>query len=244
MPARVLLQDFTGVPAVVDLAAMRDAMADLGGDPGAHQPAGARRPGDRPLGPGRPLPHGRRLRLQRGPRVRAQRRALPAAALGADGVPRPARRAARHGHRPPGQPRVPRARSWSTARDDGRPGRLPRHARGHRLAHDDGQRPRRAGLRRGRHRGGGRAARPAALPAHAPRRRACDSTASCRAARPPRTWCWWSARCCAGTASWARSWSSPATGWPRWRWPTGPPSPTCRPSTARRPRSSPSTTRR
>jgi aconitate hydratase len=32
-PARVLLQDFTGVPAVVDLAAMRDAMRDLGGDP-------------------------------------------------------------------------------------------------------------------------------------------------------------------------------------------------------------------
>jgi len=32
-PARVLLQDFTGVPCVVDLAAMRDAMADLGGDP-------------------------------------------------------------------------------------------------------------------------------------------------------------------------------------------------------------------
>ena len=31
-PSRVLLQDFTGVPAVVDLAAMRDAMADLGGD--------------------------------------------------------------------------------------------------------------------------------------------------------------------------------------------------------------------
>jgi len=33
MPARVLLQDFTGVPAIVDLAAMRDAMADIGGDP-------------------------------------------------------------------------------------------------------------------------------------------------------------------------------------------------------------------
>jgi aconitase A len=33
MPARVLLQDFTGVPAVVDLAAMRDAMLSLGGDP-------------------------------------------------------------------------------------------------------------------------------------------------------------------------------------------------------------------
>jgi len=33
MPARVLLQDFTGVPAVVDLAAMRDAMQAMGGDP-------------------------------------------------------------------------------------------------------------------------------------------------------------------------------------------------------------------
>src|SRR5947199_4307558 len=32
-PARVLMQDFTGVPAVVDLAAMRDAMSDMGGDP-------------------------------------------------------------------------------------------------------------------------------------------------------------------------------------------------------------------
>jgi aconitate hydratase len=32
-PARVLMQDFTGVPAVVDLAAMRQAMADMGGDP-------------------------------------------------------------------------------------------------------------------------------------------------------------------------------------------------------------------
>src|SRR5947209_7276423 len=30
-PARVVMQDFTGVPAIVDLAAMRDAMGDLGG---------------------------------------------------------------------------------------------------------------------------------------------------------------------------------------------------------------------
>ena len=37
-PARVLLQDFTGVPAVVDLAAMRDAMAELGGDPSQINP--------------------------------------------------------------------------------------------------------------------------------------------------------------------------------------------------------------
>jgi aconitate hydratase len=38
MPARVLLQDFTGVPAVVDLAAMRDAMGKLGGDPKKIEP--------------------------------------------------------------------------------------------------------------------------------------------------------------------------------------------------------------
>ena len=37
-PARVLLQDFTGVPVVVDLAAMRDAMAKLGGDPSRINP--------------------------------------------------------------------------------------------------------------------------------------------------------------------------------------------------------------
>jgi aconitate hydratase len=37
-PARVLMQDFTGVPAVVDLAAMRDAMEELGGDPKAINP--------------------------------------------------------------------------------------------------------------------------------------------------------------------------------------------------------------
>jgi aconitate hydratase len=37
-PARVLLQDFTGVPAIVDLAAMRNAMADLGGDPAKINP--------------------------------------------------------------------------------------------------------------------------------------------------------------------------------------------------------------
>jgi aconitate hydratase len=38
MPARVILQDFTGVPAMVDLAAMRDAMAGLGGEPSRVNP--------------------------------------------------------------------------------------------------------------------------------------------------------------------------------------------------------------
>src|SRR5262245_44256797 len=39
MPGRVVLQDFTGVPCVVDLAAMRDAMTRLGGDPNLINPA-------------------------------------------------------------------------------------------------------------------------------------------------------------------------------------------------------------
>ncbi len=38
MPSRVVLQDFTGVPAVVDLAAMRDGIAELGGDPAKIEP--------------------------------------------------------------------------------------------------------------------------------------------------------------------------------------------------------------
>ena len=55
MPARVLLQDFTGVPAVVDLAAMRDALVAMGGDPKVHQPAAAGGSGHRPLGASRRL---------------------------------------------------------------------------------------------------------------------------------------------------------------------------------------------
>jgi aconitate hydratase len=38
MPARVLMQDFTGVPAVVDLAAIRSAVDRAGGDPGSVNP--------------------------------------------------------------------------------------------------------------------------------------------------------------------------------------------------------------
>src|SRR3712207_836434 len=37
-PARVIMQDFTGVPCVVDLATMREAMAELGGDPAKINP--------------------------------------------------------------------------------------------------------------------------------------------------------------------------------------------------------------
>ena len=58
-PARVLLQDFTGVPAVVDLAAMRDAMAAMGGRLVEDQPAAAGRAGHRPLRAGRRVRHAR-----------------------------------------------------------------------------------------------------------------------------------------------------------------------------------------
>ena len=45
MPARVLLQDFTGVPVFVDLAVMREAAADLGGDPRRINPLDSSRSG-------------------------------------------------------------------------------------------------------------------------------------------------------------------------------------------------------
>ncbi len=52
-PARVLMQDFTGVPAVVDLAAMRDAMRNAGRRSEEDQSAGAGRSRHRPFGDGR-----------------------------------------------------------------------------------------------------------------------------------------------------------------------------------------------
>ena len=159
-PSRVIHQDFTGVPAIVDLAAMRNAMQDLGGDPGRDQPGDPRRAGDRPLGAGRRVRHAPRLRPQRRARVRAQPRALRVPALGPGVARRPEGRPARHRHRPPGQPRVPGARG-RVARRAGVPG----HARRHRLAHDDGQRPRRARLGRRRDRGRGGDARRGAVDA-------------------------------------------------------------------------------
>ena len=106
-PERVLMQDFTGVPGVVDLAAMRDALARLGGDATQVNPLVpvelvidhsviVERSGDA-VG----------LRPQRLHRVLAQHGALPAAALGPGRVPRLPARPPRHGHLPPGEPRVP-----------------------------------------------------------------------------------------------------------------------------------------
>ncbi len=74
MPARVLLQDFTGVPAVVDLAAMRDAIVQMGGDPKRVNPL---------LPAELVIDH---VPSQRRPRVPTQPRALCVAALGAEDV--------------------------------------------------------------------------------------------------------------------------------------------------------------
>ena len=96
--------------------------------------------------------------------------------------------------------------------DDATGDGLPRHARRHRLAHDDDQRPRRARLGRRRHRGRGRDARPADVDADPAGRRLQARTASCPRARPRPTSCSPSPRCCARRASSASSSSSTAPG--------------------------------
>ena len=159
-PARVLMQDFTGVPAVVDLAAMRDAMREMGGDPRQDQPARAGRAGDRPLGAGRRVRH-RASRSQRNAELEFERNQERYAFL-------------RWGQGafdnfkvvPPDTGIVHQvnleylARVVFVERRAPAPG-LPRHAGRHRLAHDDDQRPRRARLGRRRDRGRGGDARPA-----------------------------------------------------------------------------------
>ena len=155
-PARVLLQDFTGVPAIVDLAAMRDAMRDARRRSGTHQPAAAGRARHRPLRAGRRVRDALRLRAQRGARVRAKPRALRVPALG------PGSAFASFSVVPPETGIVHQVNLEYLARviesrERRRPAPgVPRHARGNRLAHDDGQRPRRARLGRRRHRGRGR----------------------------------------------------------------------------------------
>ena len=86
-PARVIMQDFTGVPCVVDLATMREAVRDLGGDPEKINP----------LAPAElVIDHsviadfsaGRIRWPERRPRVRTQPGALPVPALGSNGFRR------------------------------------------------------------------------------------------------------------------------------------------------------------
>ena len=154
------MQDFTGVPAIVDLAAMRDAMEELGGDPALINP----------LVPVElVIDHsiqvdvfGEPRAFQRNAELEFERNRERYAFLrwGQSRVRQLLGRSAEHRDLPPGQPRVPRERG-ARARRAGVPG----HAGRHRLAHDDGQRARRARLGRRRHRGRGGDARPAGVDA-------------------------------------------------------------------------------
>ena len=92
---RVLLQDFTGVPLLVDLAAMRSAVARRGRGRRAGAAAGSRRSRHRPLGPGRLLRPERRAPAQHGDGVPPQRRALPLPQVGGAGIRRATDRPAR-----------------------------------------------------------------------------------------------------------------------------------------------------
>ena len=117
-PARVLLQDFTGVPAVVDLAAMRAAMADLGGDPQKINPL---IPVELVIDHSVQVDDFADARSRSSAtraRVQPQQRALRLPALGPGRVRELQGRAPEHRHLPPGQPRVPRAcrRGAATAR--------------------------------------------------------------------------------------------------------------------------------
>ncbi len=164
-PARVLLQDFTGVPAVVDLAAMRDGILRLGGDPRKVNPL---QPVELVIDHSVQVDHyteanaadlNARLEFTR------NRERYTFLRWGQDAF---------QNFRvvPPDTGIVHQVNLEYLARvifkEQRRrtPARLSRHARRHRLAHDDGQRPRRRGLGRRRHRGRGRDARAADLDAH------------------------------------------------------------------------------
>ena len=119
-PARVLLQDFTGVPCVVDFAAMRDALRGMGADPKRANPL---IPADLVIDHSVQVDKfgsQRRLQRQCAARIPAQPGALRFSALGPKSVSEFPRRAARHRHRAPGESRIsgpggfhrPDAKAW------------------------------------------------------------------------------------------------------------------------------------
>ena len=165
-PARVVMQDFTGVPAIVDLAAMRDAMADLGGDPEKINP----------LVPAElVIDHSVqvdafgtrdsfRINAEKEFERNQERYAFLRWGQGAfDGFVVV----------PPDTGIVHQVNLEYLARVvfENEGVLYPGHARRDRLAHDDDQRPRRARLGRRRHRGRGGDARPADVDADPARRR-------------------------------------------------------------------------
>ena len=170
MPARVLLQDFTGVPCVVDLAAMRDGIVALGGDPERVNPL---QPVELVIDHSVQVDHfGRADALELNADLEYQRNRERYVFL------RWGQTAFRNFRVVPPETGIVHqvnieylARVVCRDATDGRVARVSRHGLRHRLAHDDGQRPRRRRLGRRRHRGRGRDARPAELDADSAGRR-------------------------------------------------------------------------
>ena len=161
-PARVIMQDFTGVPCVVDLATMREAMQELGGDPSKINPlAPAEMVIDHSVIAdvfGTPEAFERNVEIEyERNHERYQFLRWGQGAFDDFKVV------------PPGTGIVHQvniehlARVVFTREVDGELLGLPRHPRRHRLAHHHGQRHRRRRLGRRRHRGRGGDARPAGL---------------------------------------------------------------------------------
>ena len=145
---------------------MRDAMAALGGDPSRIDPL---IPAELVIDHSVQVDDfASRLAIRRNAELefQPQPRALRVPAVGPGRVRGSPGRAAEHRHLPPGEPRVPRP-----GRRGARRAGVPGHARRHRLAHDDGQRPRRPRLGRRRDRGRGGDARGVDLDARAAGRR-------------------------------------------------------------------------
>ena len=183
-PARVLMQDFTGVPCVVDLATMREAVRDLGGDPAKVNPlAPAELVIDHSVIAdlfGREDAFARNVELEyQRNRERYQFLRWGQTAFNEFKVV------------PPGTGIVHQVNIEYLARTSWtRGGQAYPDTRGrHRLAHHDGQRPRRARLGRRRHRGRGGDARPAGQHADPAGGRLQARPARCPRAPPPPTWC-------------------------------------------------------
>ena len=105
-PARVILQDFTGVPALVDLAAMRSALARMGGDPARINP---KAPVDLVIDHSVVVDSfGTPMAARRNAAIEFERNQERYRFLrwGAEAFPLPGR-SPRHRHRPPGEPRAP-----------------------------------------------------------------------------------------------------------------------------------------
>ena len=117
-PSRVVMQDFTGVPCIVDLATMRDAVKDLGE---------ILRSSTRRCSPtwSSTIPYrststaSRRGRTEHGHRIPAQRRTLPVPALGSAGIQELPRGTAGNGHHPPGQYRISRQGHHTKVEENG-----------------------------------------------------------------------------------------------------------------------------